>query len=90
MKRATKATRLIGLILFAYAICVFPSSFVYMIFTFAPSIRVQETPFIYIYPWVTFLNSAMNPFFYFFITQDLRNRGTRIYQQYLSFWRQIT
>lgn len=82
LRRSVKASRLIGLILFAYAIFVFPSTMIYVLYTFTPELKIEETGFIYLYPWVTFVNSAVNPVIYFFITRDLRERAYRILQQY--------
>ena len=84
LRRSKKAARLIGLIFSAFVICVMPSTVVYCMYTFTPNLRIQETDFIYLYPWLTFLNSALNPVIYFFITQDLRDRATRIMHQYFS------
>lgn len=71
-KRSKRATVLLGLILVAYIACVFPPSTVWFLYTFWPQLEIHKTTFIYLYPWMTFFNSAINPWIYFFLTKDLR------------------
>ena len=84
-KQSRKARQLIRLIVYAYCCCVFPPFFVYLIFTFGKSYEIDKSLWIYAYPWLTFLNSAINPFIYFFISKEARSRTIQWLRKRFSF-----
>ena len=73
-RQSAKACQLLQLIVGAYCCCVFPPFVVYLLNTFAPNLRVKETNWYYLYPWLSFANSAINPLIYFFLSKEARNR----------------
>lgn len=84
-KQSRKAQQLIRLIVYAYCCCVFPPYIVYLVFTFAKWAEIEKTPWFYAYPWVSFLNSAVNPFIYFFISKEARTKTILLLRQRFSF-----
>ena len=71
-RRSRKAQRLLRLIVYAYLACVMPPFIVYLLFTFAPWLHIERTLWFHSYPWLTFLNSAINPCIFFFLSKEAR------------------
>ena len=71
-KRVTRVARMLGLIMTAYTLSSYPPFIVYLIYSFWPEVGIRDTVFFYMYPWVTFSNSAVNPWIYFCFTKELR------------------
>ena len=71
-KRVKRAARMLGLIMTAYTVSSYPPFIVYLIYSFWPEVGIRDTAFFYMYPWMTFSNSAVNPWIYFSCTKDLR------------------
>ena len=72
--KQSKASMMIGFIIITYCACVFPPSIVYLLYNFCEncSTVVHTSPVIYIYPWLMFLNSAINPFIFALMTKEMR------------------
>jgi hypothetical protein len=82
VRRSKRAAILVGLIIAGYVVSVVPSSIVYILYTFfKEDISVHKTPYFYLYPWMTFFNSAYNPFIYFFLTKELRTAVCRWFRK---------
>ena len=72
VRRSKRAAILVGFIIGGHFVFTMPPCIVYILYTFWREVGVQNTSFFYLYPWMTFFNSAYNPCIYFLLTKELR------------------
>lgn len=69
-----RASIMIGMIIATYCVCIFPPTIVYFLYFYCPSCEsiVHTSPVIYMYPWMCFINSAIDPFIFVLMNKDMR------------------
>ncbi|KAI1298733.1 Dopamine receptor 1 [Halotydeus destructor] len=77
--REHRAAVTIGFVLFAYLFCMVPSVTMYFIKSFCQNCEIADSKLFYLYPWLIWFNSGMNPIIYLLLNNDFRKAFNRVF-----------